>query len=522
MPFKKKINTSIIFYLIIISIYSFFITFYYADFGVFPIDTFLHYDAGYRILKNEYPIKDYWIVTGFLVDFLQAIFFKVFGVSWFSYKIHSSTINLIVTIFSFYFFLNLNFNYLKSLIYSICFATLGYTVSGTPFVDFHASFFLVLSTFAIIIASNESNNKFFWFVSILLLFFSFLSKQVPIAYAAIIQGPIIISHFFIKKDFSNLKFTVLFSILLVIIFFAALSILNINFSLFFSEYIQYPREIGSGRFDFFNISFESFFNKFKFILIPIVVCTFFQIRNYMIRKKSLNYNNLKNYLLILTLSLSLLFHQLMTKNQIFIYFLIPLLFGILDQNIDREVKRGKKYISLIIIATLIFITFKYHLRFNETRKFHELENVNFNQAIAADKIHASLKGNLWINAAYQGTPSEEIKLIKSSIKELEEINEEILLITNYLFIDSISKKNMNLPSKAFTLDGTTYPRLSSKMSIEYKNFLFEKIEKKKINKIYFIKHENLSQIMITEYIDKNCFKYSETEFLKIYEIKCLK
>lgn len=522
MPIKKKINIPIIFYLIIVSLYSFFITFYYSDFGVFPIDTFLHYDAGYRILNNEYPIKDYWIVTGFLVDFLQALFFKIFGVSWLSYKIHSSTINLIVSIFSFYFFLSLNFNYLKSFTYAICFATLGYTFSGTPFVDFHATFFLVLSTFAIIVASNKSKNKFFWFLSILLLFFSFLSKQVPIAYAVIIQGPIIIYHFYIKKDFSNLKFIILCSVLLVIIFFVILSLLNINFSLFFSEYIQYPREIGSGRFDFFSISLKSFFNKFKFILIPLIVCSFFQIKNYMRRKKFLDYNNLKNFLLIFTLSISLLIHQLMTKNQIYIYFLIPLLFGILDQHLDKEVKKGKKYISLILIASLILVTFKYHLRFNETRKFHELENVNLNQTIKAEKIHVSLKGNLWINPAYQGTPSEEIKLINSSIKELEGINEEILLITNYLFIDSITKKKMNLPSKAFTLDGTTYPRLSNRMSIEYKKFLFKKIEKIKIKKIYFIKHENLSKKIITEYLSKNCYNYSETDFLKIYEIKCLK
>ena len=319
-------------------------------------------------------------------------------------------------------------------------------------------------------------------LSILLLFFSFLSKQVPIAYAVIIQGPIIIYHFYIKKDFSNLKFIILCSVLLVIIFFVILSLLNINFSLFFSEYIQYPREIGSGRFDFFSISLKSFFNKFKFILIPLIVCSFFQIKNYMRRKKSLDYNNLKNFLLIFTLSISLLIHQLMTKNQIYIYFLIPLLFGILDQHLDKEVKKGKKYISLILIASLILVTFKYHLRFNETRKFHELENVNLNQTIKAEKIHVSLKGNLWINPAYQGTPSEEIKLINSSIKELEGINEEILLITNYLFIDSITKKKMNLPSKAFTLDGTTYPRLSNRMSIEYKKFLFKKIEKIKIKK----------------------------------------
>ena len=59
---------------IFISAFSFFINFYYSNLGSFPIDTFLHYDTGYRILKNEFPIRDYWIVSGAVVDFIQSFF----------------------------------------------------------------------------------------------------------------------------------------------------------------------------------------------------------------------------------------------------------------------------------------------------------------------------------------------------------------------------------------------------------------------------------------------------------------
>ena len=70
--YKKIINHS---YIILIVLFSFFINWKYSKYGVFPIDTFLHYDSAYRILNGEYPIKDYWIVSGFFVDFLQAFFF---------------------------------------------------------------------------------------------------------------------------------------------------------------------------------------------------------------------------------------------------------------------------------------------------------------------------------------------------------------------------------------------------------------------------------------------------------------
>ena len=518
---KKKTITIKFFFLATVGAYAFFINYYYADLGVFPIDTFLHYDSGYRILKNEIPIRDFWVVSGFMVDFIQALFFKIFGVNWLSYKIHSSLFNLIISIFILQFFLNLNFSYFKSSIYTISFATLAYTISGTPFVDLHASFFLLISTLTLILALYNPEKKFFWFISILMFCFSFLSKQVPSAYALILQAPIIISYFYLKKANSNYKIITLSSLFIIITFLLILKFLHIDFKTFYLEYIKYPREIGAGRLDFLNISINSFFNKYKFIILPILICIFIQIKNFSKKKNTSNSSNNLKYLLILSLTISLLIHQLMTKNQIFIYFLIPLLFSILDKFLCFEFKKNKKYISIILIVLLISITLKYHLRFNENRKFHELENVKLSNSIEAEKIHFSLKGNLWINPTFKGPPSDEILLIKSSVQEIDNLKEEIMLISNYLFIDSITNKNMNLPSKAFTLDGTTYPRLENKISQDYKNFLYRQIKKKNIKKIYFLKHENLPKKIISEFFDKECLKYYDENFFRVYEIKCL-
>ena len=50
--YNKYFQNLSIRYLISIFFFSFFINYYYADLGSFPIDTFLHYDSAYRILKN--------------------------------------------------------------------------------------------------------------------------------------------------------------------------------------------------------------------------------------------------------------------------------------------------------------------------------------------------------------------------------------------------------------------------------------------------------------------------------------
>ena len=77
-------------YIPLITFFSFFINFYYANIGVMPSDGFVLYNGGYRVLNGYIPFKDYWLVTGPLLDYLNAFFFLVGGISWKTYIILSS------------------------------------------------------------------------------------------------------------------------------------------------------------------------------------------------------------------------------------------------------------------------------------------------------------------------------------------------------------------------------------------------------------------------------------------------
>ena len=169
---KKKTFNINLFYIISLSLYAFLINFYYSKLGSFPIDTFLHYDSAHRILNGDLPIKDYWIVSGLTVDFIQSFFFKIFGTSWFAYLLHSSVFNLVITISTYLFFVKINLKKHKAFLFSICLATLSYTISGTPFVDLHAVHFLLLATLIIMININ-TNNQYLWVVVTFLFFLSF-------------------------------------------------------------------------------------------------------------------------------------------------------------------------------------------------------------------------------------------------------------------------------------------------------------------------------------------------------------
>ena len=64
----------------IIVIYAFFINWMSANVGAMPIDTFGFFDTGFSILKNKLPVRDFWIFTGLVVDYLEALFLFIFGV----------------------------------------------------------------------------------------------------------------------------------------------------------------------------------------------------------------------------------------------------------------------------------------------------------------------------------------------------------------------------------------------------------------------------------------------------------
>ena len=80
MKTKKSLNFNgkQILSIFFIAIFSCLLNFYVGSRGVFPVDTFIHFDQGFRILNGEHPVRDYWIVHGFLIDYIQAVFFWTF------------------------------------------------------------------------------------------------------------------------------------------------------------------------------------------------------------------------------------------------------------------------------------------------------------------------------------------------------------------------------------------------------------------------------------------------------------
>ena len=120
---KKILLVPNIFFILILALFSFGVNYYYGHIGVNPMDNFVLYNGGYRVLNGYIPFKDYWLITGPLLDYLNALFFIIFGVSWKSFIFHSSLFNSLIALSTYLIFLEFKLNKLYSFLYA---ASLNY------------------------------------------------------------------------------------------------------------------------------------------------------------------------------------------------------------------------------------------------------------------------------------------------------------------------------------------------------------------------------------------------------------
>ena len=161
----KKLNILNFFDYIVLIFFSFFINYHYSSLGVLPQDTFAYYDTAYRILHGAAPFKDYWTVSGPFIDYLQAAFFFIFGVSWKSYILHGSIINSLTAVSFLYLLKNLDLSRINSLFYALSFSVLANPSMGVPFPDHYSTFFSLIGVFFFLLAIKKK-----------IIFFGFLSQ----------------------------------------------------------------------------------------------------------------------------------------------------------------------------------------------------------------------------------------------------------------------------------------------------------------------------------------------------------
>ncbi len=492
----------------LLTIYAFWINWFSANVGIMVIDTFAFFDTGFSILKNKLPIRDFWIFTGLIVDYLQALFFWVFGENWRSYVLHACFINIVASLSFYFFLLRLGLDKVYSFLYSLSFATLCYPVSGTPFAYIHSFIFSLISIFILCIAVKEKNNSL-WFVLPIICFFAFFSMQTPSFYIILLVFIFSLYFFLKEKNFVSFKKFLFGGASSLVFLLLYLFVTKTPIDNFLYQYFLFPVTIGEGRLSSDpsayvsladQLNFYRLIGDFKFIHIFYFPLIFLSIRSFIKKEK----NSLEKVNLIIIFSTFIfLFNQLVTANQIYIFSLIPLIASILHLNLKKN-KINKIYFILIILL-ISFVTTKFHYRYNVDRKFHDLENTDKSKAIEAEVISDKMKHLKWISPYSE--PHEEIILIKDAIKILKQDTRKKVLLTHYQFLSTILNEDLNLFNRWYLWDNNTHPTESHKHFAFYKEMVNENIKKNNVEVIYLLGQEN--EILfknIKNYFTKKCFE----------------
>ncbi len=493
--------------LIGISIYAFYVNWISGSIGILPIDSFGFLDTGHSILRGKLPIRDFWIFTGLIVDYMEAFFLYVFGNNWKSHLIHSSSMNILGTLVLYFFLSSFDLQKKFKVFYCLSFATLCYPVSGTPFAYIHSYIFSLLSLMLLILAI-KNKNKFIWFLLPFVCLLSFLSMQTPSVFILIINFFVLSYYFYESGDYNNLRFFILGCVISLFLFFLFLFITQTPLINFLYQYILFPLTIGEGRINndiaaYVNfidqINFKRLIGDFKFIHIFLFPLIYFAIR-YLRQKKRII--NILNFTFILS-TIAFLFNQLITANQIFIFSLIPIIAAILHINMKELNFKPKVFFIIIIIA--MFATIKFHFRYNIDRKFHELENVDKSLALDAKEIHQNLNNLKWITK--YDNPINEINILKQAIEVIKNEPREKTLITHYQFISTVLNENLNILNRWYLWDNNTHPTENHKYFNIYKTLINKNLKSNNVEVIFLLGQKNEIKFEnVKNYFTDLCFK----------------
>tara|TARA_B100000315_G_scaffold130375_1_gene119992 strand:- start:8309 stop:9901 length:1593 start_codon:yes stop_codon:yes gene_type:complete len=498
-----------IFYFIILLFFSISFNQYYGNLGVCPIDSFWFFNSGYDVLNGHYPFKDYWTISGPFIAYSQALLFKIFGVSWFSYVFHASIFNFLISITTFYTFYKLKLNVHFCFFYALLVSILAYPSAGTPFVEQHASIISIISIYCFILAL-KTNSKIYWFLLPIFFLMAFLTKQTPTGYIFLIIGFLSIIYFIFNFDINKIIYGILGSAVIISIFLIVLFASKISLISFYDQYISFPLSIGKVRYDhfLFPLEFSRIFLRYKLIHLSSIILIIVSIKSLILNLKYLKNNEFLITLSLIGSSYALIAHQLMTVNGIFIYFIIPILAGFSHIYYLKHFN-NKTYILYFLIFLTFSSTAHYGYKYIHKRDFMDLRKVKMENAVDAKILDNKLRGLKWISCLRPNDPKKEISQLLEVIDIIKKDKRNKSIITDYQFISVILSSYDFSPSQVWFINHVVHQDKKSKYFKKYKQLLINQLKENKIKIAYVIKPLWQSDEVFETGLSKNCIKKIE-------------
>ncbi|HXO28646.1 MAG TPA: hypothetical protein VOA80_14960 [Thermoanaerobaculia bacterium] len=114
---------------------------HYGRMGYLPLDQSIVFDGGYRLLSGQLPYRDFMTPAAVVPAALQAGFFRVLGVSWFSYVLHAAVANGLFAALAFALLRQCGLRPAWAAWWAALSALTFYPPIGVPYAEHHAFLF---------------------------------------------------------------------------------------------------------------------------------------------------------------------------------------------------------------------------------------------------------------------------------------------------------------------------------------------------------------------------------------------
>lgn len=238
-------------------LFGFLIALWYGRLGIHPIDSSIVFDGAWRIYQGQHFFEDFSTPNGFTPIGIQVLFFRLFGVNWYAYIGHSAVFNGLFAVIVYKILNLLKGKKWISLPYAAFAAVTFYPPFGSPFMEQHSFFFLLLAVLIVLSANHweEKKANILWATLPSTILLAILSKQNP----GLLAFPLAALTFF---GFSPLKTWkqagkyILFGIpLALIVFWFLVGNPFLIGAKFFDSFWTIPRVLGTDRISAWDYGF---------------------------------------------------------------------------------------------------------------------------------------------------------------------------------------------------------------------------------------------------------------------------
>jgi hypothetical protein len=216
-----------------------------------PLDQSVMFDGGWRVLSGQVPFRDFSTLTGVTPLLFQAFFFRVLGVTWFAYCVHAAIFNGLFCILVYLLLRALKLTRSLAFFYALLSALGFYPPIGTPYMEQHGFFFLLLALVMISqlrSARRAVNRNVLCLALPLCLLVIWLSKQNLAAFAVLpLLAAFVVFPPSPRTGGRVLGFTALGCLLLAGVLIGVFAGFGVPWERFLTEYVVIPLEVGRGR-----------------------------------------------------------------------------------------------------------------------------------------------------------------------------------------------------------------------------------------------------------------------------------